>query len=523
MPITFEQPQPVSPQISMGYGAAEQWSKDFPTLARQQEAIASANSHYQSLAAAQQSHQAELASRASIANAGMMQDWGQQQYGADAAIARNDFETQGQLNARMAEQQQHAQLQSWLMGQDMTMQEQMRLQNMQQGIAAIDTAEQNGTLSQAEAQQWRLDIAMPMQQLKQKQIATQTRAEQEQAKKIALDNQQTQDLLKRNRDMRAKTANDGTATIFNPAIREQVIAEAIEAGLGDHPGFDQIVNEETSRRPNGAQHVFEYEPGKFKPVEWGDTKAAEAEMKHYETSHAVWLNHHKAYQDSLNKEIAQATKENQDAMKRSPEATRQATDEELVAAAKRRITIPEPGPEPQIPTPRGHIQTQSRATAKPAEQPAEATSPAQARKAVNEAKPFTKWEDATASQKSLVQDFGVLIRGIQVSGLPVQQKAEATQAMGHIETLLKRYGSIARMQEVAADKKSPEAELAGKDVKLWGEAINMITVLSRRAQQSPVPQQVGRGIMPPNRPPQPPPETPTVGDRLRGFGRLVSG
>lgn len=358
--ISFEQPQPVDTKISEDYGAAQQYNATLPTLAGMQEAAARLSLQAAQSAAANRQAGAAGSERTREFDLSQRQQADEFQTGQDTQANLAQLHGQNQ----MAAQAQAAQLQSWANQQDITQKENLRIQQLQNGIAATNDAVANGTLTPEQGNQAILDMKTPLEMLKAKQTATQTRLEEAQSKKIQQENAKSTTMMQQDATYRAKSAQDRTSTVLNPVVKAQVEQEVIDAGLGDHPGFDEIVAKETARRPNGARFLHEFEPGKTKELDFGDPKAAaaeskssDAEMKQYDTEHAAWLKHHVEYQKAYEKAFQAEEDKNDllvkgdtDSSGKSKGNYRKATEEELRAAAERRVSIPKPGEEPKRPT-----------------------------------------------------------------------------------------------------------------------------------------------------------------------------
>lgn len=144
MPIVFAQPEPLAPSISQGAGAADQWSRDFPTLERQQTSIAD-NYIQAARIAAQHSGQVYQAAAA-----------GQQQQAAMQAQANAQGSQQLHQSQMLAQQQsgqaglqqQHADLQQQLASTALSQQETMHLQRLRNGLGMINQQVQAGDISE---------------------------------------------------------------------------------------------------------------------------------------------------------------------------------------------------------------------------------------------------------------------------------------------------------------------------------------------------------------------------------------
>lgn len=176
MPIVFQQPEPIRPDISTGYGAAEQWARDFPALQRQQEGIAQATLQG-----------AALRQRAAQAGAALQQ---QSQMHAAALDQQSYLADQQQRLAiwQMAHQSdmqaQHAQLQDQLSANQLTRGEQMRLQRLQEARGVIQQQLASGNLTQDEANDALMQIQTGISPLQQRQQAFQRQVQQWQFRRM---------------------------------------------------------------------------------------------------------------------------------------------------------------------------------------------------------------------------------------------------------------------------------------------------------------------------------------------------
>lgn len=104
--------------------------------------------------------------------------------------------------------------------------------------------------------------------------------------------------------------------------------------------------------PKTGEPEFQWNPFK---KEWENPKlkgAVDHDVKDFETRHAAWLRHITTYDSAFRKERAAVEKENRErvAKQGDPDITyRPATDDELDAAAARRVKIKPPGEEPVPP------------------------------------------------------------------------------------------------------------------------------------------------------------------------------
>lgn len=147
MPILYAPPEPVSPQISSGYGAAAQWTQDASILQRGTEAIAQAaqaNAARQQQANAQAAqnalHQQQLNLQAqSLAQQGdiQRQQLGERARESDQSRDLQAAEFGANLQQQPLMQQQRAELQVWANGQELTQADVIRNQHMQNAVSAV--------------------------------------------------------------------------------------------------------------------------------------------------------------------------------------------------------------------------------------------------------------------------------------------------------------------------------------------------------------------------------------------------
>lgn len=146
MPIVFQPASPMAPEIASGGGAAEVATHDFAALAGLYEA---ANKNH--LAASEAS--AHNATQAGIAGAQMMNQssmaadqLGQRQHEFQASQQVSDRDN-WMANVQAHAAQQHAQLQAWVQGQELSQSEQMELQRNQNSIGTINGMRSRGEIT----------------------------------------------------------------------------------------------------------------------------------------------------------------------------------------------------------------------------------------------------------------------------------------------------------------------------------------------------------------------------------------
>ena len=147
MPISFNQPDPVSPQISEAYGATQQLSHDLPAIASiyQRNAALQAQQagQAQALQAQQIGQQAQIGERRLE-----MQQHGQDQAAQFAASRMPSQRDVFQAAAEQAAQAQRAQNAAWLSQQQLSQQEQADLRKMQESIGYVQQQVRMGQLDE---------------------------------------------------------------------------------------------------------------------------------------------------------------------------------------------------------------------------------------------------------------------------------------------------------------------------------------------------------------------------------------
>jgi hypothetical protein len=136
MPVVFAQPEPMAPDIQEQGGRADVMTKDFPTIAGMYEA-ANRNALAASTATAQNATHASIAQAQIAAQGGEAAEQLRQRQHEFAASQRPSERDQYLASVQAASSQQHAQLQSWLQGQELSQAESMRLQRMQNALGDI--------------------------------------------------------------------------------------------------------------------------------------------------------------------------------------------------------------------------------------------------------------------------------------------------------------------------------------------------------------------------------------------------
>lgn len=220
MPILYEPAQPVSAAVSLGAGggAAAVRAQTNPLLVAQQNNMLGLYGQGAALAARAVEGAAERSQNASQFR--LAQELQARERGNDRDLEASMF--QAQQEARLAQQRQAADLQGWLMNQEMSQKEVMRLQQQKSAIGEVVA---NPDLSPAEKREFitklRSGIDVGEARMKQQEAKRMQAQEQlivEQTKKAALLEQET-------RKLNAKSAQDRVEVVQDPIIKKQVEVE----------------------------------------------------------------------------------------------------------------------------------------------------------------------------------------------------------------------------------------------------------------------------------------------------------
>lgn len=188
MPILYAQPDPVVPGISAAYGAAQQWSQDAPTIAGiaehsaslQQQGAGRADQLRFAYAQANAQAQNEQANRYAVSQAANAnREQGALDLGAQLTSQGNLAELHS--NTQQAMQNRGAEIQNWLMGQDLSQKETMRLQQMRGAIADV----QESKLPEDQKQDMIMRLKTGIDPLDQRMKASQARNQESLAQEHA--------------------------------------------------------------------------------------------------------------------------------------------------------------------------------------------------------------------------------------------------------------------------------------------------------------------------------------------------
>lgn len=169
MAIVFAQPEPMAPNISRDYGAAEQFTRSMPALVQQQNILANIQENQARLQAAGVQGAFERMNRQQLQAA---------QLGHESAMQSARLSAQANLaSAQMAHgtdmQEQHARLQAQLADQQLTRGEEMRLQRMREAIGYINNAVQNNQMTPEEGNEAVMQIRTGIDPLARRQAQAQ--------------------------------------------------------------------------------------------------------------------------------------------------------------------------------------------------------------------------------------------------------------------------------------------------------------------------------------------------------------
>lgn len=189
MPISFEQPQPVAPNLSAAAGGAEQFTRSLPTLAGLYESAARLRFEAGQRQAdrAQQSLAQQLAIQSQVAqgNADRLQQFSERgdalRLSSDDLALRQSPSARDAFEQNAAQQLQHDRFQQQyeLQHAQFTQAEQMQLQQYNQAEAQVNRMVQDGQLSAAEGNDFLLQIRTGKSPLMQKQALSKAQADTE--------------------------------------------------------------------------------------------------------------------------------------------------------------------------------------------------------------------------------------------------------------------------------------------------------------------------------------------------------
>lgn len=152
------------PDIASAYGAAQQWSQDFPVLQRQQQGIVEANLQSAAMQSRAGQQAQALAAHTQMANAqrqAQAQAQGEQQAHQSQMLAQ-------QQSGQYGLQAQHAELQMMVANNQLSQQENLRLQRLRSAMGTVQEQVQNGSLTQEEGNDLLMQIRTGISPLEQR-------------------------------------------------------------------------------------------------------------------------------------------------------------------------------------------------------------------------------------------------------------------------------------------------------------------------------------------------------------------
>lgn len=270
MPVVFQPADPYSTAIASGYGATEQWNKEYPTMAGLAESIGRNNLQLQ-LQSQQIAHQNALAS-AQISARSQEQSTAEQ---TSAEMQRRQQAGQQQIQQQMADAHERSQFVSAMLeGQQVSQHEMLVMNRQQQALNDYVSQVGQGNIDPSEvaemALQLKTGINMTQQRLKKQQ------ADDYEAQ-AGLRSQQTANLAKDNANM------------------EQFEAERIKEGYGTLHFHDN----------SGRMHVMlqNKKTGEwYNPLLEHNKNADEAEAKRADAALKIWDTQIKHWNDEYRQE-----------------------------------------------------------------------------------------------------------------------------------------------------------------------------------------------------------------------------
>lgn len=212
MPITYAQPEPFAPGISSSYGSAQQFSQDAPAIinatsqaaqlqAQNARAADQLRLAYAEANARSQDERARLYTQSDMANA----DRQQSALNLGAQITEQGDTAMLGANTAMLRDQQQANVQNWLMGQELSQKEAMRLQQMQSAVGDIQASSLSPDEKTAAITQLKTGIDV----YKQRQQVAQTKMTEMQAQHMENTVKRAKAIELENRALEAQFASEG--------------------------------------------------------------------------------------------------------------------------------------------------------------------------------------------------------------------------------------------------------------------------------------------------------------------------
>lgn len=426
MGIVFEPPQPLSPSTSAAYGAASEYARLAPTIAGMAEAAGRQRLGAYGIAMGSFDRAMDRTFESDAFSKKL-------QFEADRSV----LEAQNAINIQALRgyqqqiaQQQQAELEQWQKSQDITQKESLRLQHLQSGLGEIDQAEAAGVLTQQEAAEARFAIKTPIESLKAKQMMTEHRHMDAQTMRLREQTKRESVIAQEQAEFAAKTAQGRVSEVINPVVRKQVEMEFVAAGLGEHPAFEQLVENEARKRPGGVEHFLQTAPGKYERVfEPQDNKAKGREKPFSEMS-------------ATNDALAEAELAYPDDVvtngKPSPSAEQLRKRNEYARKVFERKRAEAGGPPP---TQEGGDEPNTERL-KP---PAAGYAPNPATGQAEPQRPFTPGDQSSMTQLQIqqVSKLSGVLQDVQGRpDLPPEKKGQLTEAIHGLHAMLAKYGTL---------------------------------------------------------------------------------
>jgi hypothetical protein len=425
MPVVFQQPDPFSASISAQYGATEQFDKTLPVLSSMYEQQQNRNfAAGQALTAQNAQAQAQTAHNREAA------------YQTDVQSA-DRFEAQRREQAQQLEVQARSQqFQAAMQDRQLTYADQIKQQERQNALTAIQEAVANGTLTKEEAGPYALKIRTGIDTFRMQQ--EKEAAENQQAlAKLHLQQAATQHAItEKNANLSVENFSKNTVTTLDPQAQQaeeeklrpkyQALAAVIGADAAQ-----QAMAEEVRKNVIAAgryeQKTFEgydsHGQPKFsrvehtKPNPGHDKDVFDSQLKHYESSDKAWQADQARYDREYKAARAEANKLSAENGGWSQSKVKDETERLLADQG-----VKPPGPRPTMPT-RPGLQP----TNQPTGQTAPPNTPGQEAQAQN---------DQRGPDTSKVPAYDTEIEAIKSSPYNDEQKQQATGIVQGIRQIL---------------------------------------------------------------------------------------
>lgn len=289
MPVIYSTPEPFAPYLSSAYGAAEQFSKDAPS-------IIGANQQANSLLSSNQQQANDLRFRYAAANSDSLNQQADRYFRSDAANAdrqQQGYDLGAQLDQRSREataemqgqaerQRQGADLSAWLSQQELNQKDVSELGKMKAAISEVQASNLTPEQKQDAIFQLRTKIDPLDQRLKASQARAMEQHGQLYQMQLEQEAQKTQ--------MMAKVNNMTAAERIHYEVPPEA-ADQIEQAVNQLPLTPQQRDQQIKRlkrmHPNAQQFVIEPD-GKLTPVKKEPAeKPVQFDMKAAETAATI--------------------------------------------------------------------------------------------------------------------------------------------------------------------------------------------------------------------------------------------